>query len=103
VFTGEPSQVGRTVRCGGFGRPFDPASGASPAQQARAAGACTTTYRQATGAPRRGSWLGYVRLNWRGEYRVDGGPAQPLDGLFSLAVVDVAVDEVGTAIRGPAR
>ena len=83
VFTGEPSQVGRTVRCGGFGRAFDPASGASPAQQARAVGACTTTYRQATGAPRRDGWLGYVRLNWRGEFRVDGGPAQPLDGLFS--------------------
>lgn len=99
VFGGEPDEAGRAIDCGGFGVPYDPSREATPTRQAGAPGACALFFDHATGSGRRDSWLGYVRMNWRGSFRVDGGPPLPLDGLFSLTLTDIAVDEVDTAIR----
>jgi hypothetical protein len=100
--SGDPADVGRTVRCDGPGRPYDPADPAPPAVQARRPGACTLTYRTPTGVRgRRRSWFGEVTVLWRAEWTTDGTSWRSLGVVPRLGVVRREVDELGTAIEVP--
>lgn len=91
----------RVVRCEGPGTPFDPTVAATVEAQAADPNACVLRYTRPTGSyGNRDQWYGYVLMNWDGEYRINGGPWTPLDGLFSVRFFGRRVRELGTIIQG---
>lgn len=73
VMSGDPADVGTMSGCGP-GVPFDPDDPTPARRQARRPGACTITYRTATGVEgRRDRWYGALIVSWRAEWSADGG------------------------------
>lgn len=100
VRSGDPAAVGAVVSCAGPGRPYDPEAPASPVRQARAADACTVTYRTATGvAGRRDAWYGDVTVLWRAEWTLDGTTWTPLGDIGRLTLFRREVRPAETAIE----
>ncbi len=100
LVTGEADSGGRVRRCDGPGVPWRPAGEQTVEVQATASDACVLRYSKLTGVDgRRGSWIGYARLDWRGRYRVDGGPWRPLGPLSSLRIFTRSVRDAPTTIE----
>lgn len=98
VRSGDPDD-GRTMRCDGPGRAFDPDDPASPRQQAKRGG-CTVTYRTVTGTgDRRDRWYGDVTVIWRAEWTTDGLIWRPLGDVPQISVFSRQVVEARTALE----
>lgn len=100
LVSGEADTGGQVRRCEEPGIPWQPAGELSVEAQAAEPGACVLRYSRRTGVEgRRASWIGYARLDWRGRYRVDGGPWLPLGPLSSLRIFTRSVHDAPTAIE----
>lgn len=112
VITGDPK--GTTVTCDGPGRAFRPGTGSSPLRQARAPGACTTTYRSPSAGPapsgpdgtsgpseaqRPPVWLGTVTVVWQAQWRTDGGAWNDLGRIPRTRLIAREVREVATTLE----
>ena len=100
VSTGDPASAGRWRDCAGPGRPFDAADPSSPTAQSRRSGACTVTYRTATGVVgRRDRWYGDITVIWRAEWTADGVTWRSLGEIPRTVVLARAVRTVATTIE----